>query len=134
MNTEKSISVIVGIIQSIVAVSAIPAGFLMILQPDGTKLGIPIEILGDSPFGDFFIPGLLLFTVIGLGQGFAAVSSFMQLIFYRTFGFILGIALVIWIIVQVYFINPIHFLQVIYFIIGITEVVLSLYLLNKKRI
>jgi hypothetical protein len=42
--------------------------------------------------------------------------------------------LVLWIIIQVYFVNPIHFLQVIYFILGIAEVVLSLFLLNSKKI
>ncbi len=134
MNTEKSISVALGIIQSLVAILAIPAGIAMVIKPDGSQLGIATEILNRSPFTDFFIPGLLLLSVIGLGQGFAAVSCFMKFSFYRTFGFILSIALVIWIVVQVYFINLIHFLQVIFFIIGITEVVLSLYLLNKKRI
>jgi hypothetical protein len=134
MKTKKSISVALGIIQSLVAITAIPAGYSMIIQPDGSKLGIATEILNESPFSDFFIPGLLLFTVIGLGQGFAAVFTFMKLSFYRTFGFVLGIALVIWIMVQVYFINLIHFLQVVLFIIGIVEVILSIYLLNTKKI
>ena len=134
LNTEKKISVVLGVIQSIVALSAIPAGLLMIIQPDGSKLGIPMEMLDASPFSDFLIPGLFLFLVNGLAQGFAVLSSFKQYEFYRTLGFILGIALVLWIMIQVYFINPVHFLQVIYFIIGIAEVVLSLYLLSKKRI
>ena len=134
VKAEKSISIALGIIQSIVAISALPAGILMILQPDGSKLGIPIELLGTSPFSDFFIPGLFLFIINGLAQGFAGLSSFLQFKFYRTLGFILGIVLVLWIIIQVYFINPIHYLQVIYFIFGIAEVVLSLYLLNIKKI
>ncbi len=134
LRSEKSISVTLGIIQSMVALSAIPAGLLMIIQPDGTKLGIPMEVLDASPFSDFLVPGLFLFLVNGLAQGFAGISSFMQYKFYRTLGFILGIVLVLWIMIQVYFINPIHFLQVIYFIIGIAEVVLSLYLLSKKKI
>lgn len=134
LRSEKSISVTLGIIQSMVALSAIPAGLLMIIQPDGTKLGIPMEVLDASPFSDFLVPGLFLFLVNGLAQGFAGISSFMQYKFYRTLGFILGIVLVLWIMIQVYFINPVHFLQVIYFIIGIAEVVLSLYLLSKKKI
>ena len=133
MKSEKTISVILGIIQSVVALSAIPAGLLIILQPDGSELGIPIGILDSSPFSDFLIPGLFLFAINGLGQGFAAFSSFKQYRFYRTLGFILGVALTLWIIIQVYFINPVHYLQVIYFVIGIAEVVLSLYLLNTKR-
>ncbi len=133
LNSEKSISVTLGIIQSIVAFSAIPAGILMVIQPDGSKLGIPMELLDASPFSDFFIPGLFLLVINGLAQGFAGLSSFNQFKFYRTLGFILGIVLVLWIIIQVYFINPIHYLQVIYFILGITEVVLALFLLNTKK-
>lgn len=132
LRSEKSISVTLGILQSLVALSAIPAGMLMIMQPDGSKLGIPIEMLDASPFSDFLIPGIFLFSINGLAQGFAGLSSFMQYKFYRTLGFILGIVLVLWIMIQVYFINPIHFLQVIYFIIGLIEVVLSVYLLNFK--
>lgn len=134
LKSEKSISTTLGIIQSLVALSAIPAGFLMIIQPDGSKLGIPLELLDASPFSDFFIPGLFLFLVNGLAQGFAGFSTLIQYKFYRTLGFILGIVLVLWIIIQVYFVNPIHFLQVIYFILGIAEVVLSLFLLNSKKI
>ena len=134
LKAEKSISVTLGIIQSVVALSAIPAGILMIIQPDGSRLGIPLELLDASPFSDFFIPGMFLFLINGLGQGFAGISSFIQFKFYRTLGFIFGIILILWIIIQVYFVNPIHFLQVIYFVFGIAEVVLALFLLNSKKI
>jgi len=57
---------ILGIIQSIVAIGAIPAGFLLVTQPDGKGLGMAIDFLQNSPFQDFFIPGLFLFIVNGL--------------------------------------------------------------------
>lgn len=127
-------SQILGYLQVIVAISAIPSGLLMILQPDGSKLGMPIEILQESPFSDFLIPGVLLFAINGIAQGFASLCTFKQYRFYRTLSFILGIALTIWIIFQVYFINPIHYLQIIYFMIGILQVILAINLLNKKQI
>lgn len=106
----------------------------MIIHPDGSKLGIPLEILDNSPFSNFFVPGLFLLLINGLGQGFAGLFSFMRYKFYKTLGFILGIVLVLWIIIQVYYVNPVHFLQLVYFIFGTSEVVLSLYLLNSKKI
>ena len=133
LNSEKNISVVLGVIQSIVALSAIPAGLLMIIQPDGTKLGIPMEILDASPFSDFLIPGLFLFLVNGLAQGFAAFYSFKKYSFYKIIGLIFGIVLILWIIIQVYFIHPIHFLQVIYFTIGVVEIVLSLFLIYRWK-
>ncbi len=134
MNSEKNISYILGVVQLLVAVLAIPSGFLMLLEPDGSGLGLLLEILQDSPFTNFIIPGLFLFTIIGIAQGFAALSSFRQFSYYRTLGFILGILLIMWIMVQIFYIGLTHFLQVIFFFIGIAEVILSVYLLNTKKI
>ncbi len=134
MNSEKYISFVLGIVQLIVALLAIPSGFLMLLNPNGSGLGLSLDILQESPFTNFIIPGLFLLTVNGIAQGFAALSSFRQFSYYRTLGFILGIILVLWIMVQIYFIGLIHFLQVIFFFIGIAEVILSVYLLNTKKI
>ncbi len=134
MNSEKYISSILGIVQLLVALLAIPSGTLMLLKPDGSGLGLSLDILQDSPFTNFIIPGLFLFIVNGLAQALAFFSSFKRLSFYRTLGFILGILLIIWIMVQIFYIGLTHFLQVIFFFIGIAEVILSVYLLNTKKI
>lgn len=41
-------------------------GGLLMIQPDGSLLGMQKNWLGNSVFSDYFIPGLLLFTMIGL--------------------------------------------------------------------
>ena len=46
--------------------SAIYGGWMLIIDPSGASLGIPIELLEGSPFKKYFIPGLLLFVVIGI--------------------------------------------------------------------
>lgn len=48
---------ILGIIQAFVAIGAIPAGYSMIVEPNGSGLGMTTEILAGSPFTNFFIPG-----------------------------------------------------------------------------
>jgi len=124
---------ILGIIQSIVAIGAIPAGFLMIAQPDGTGLGMAIDFLQNSPFQDFFIPGLFLFIVNGLFNLVAAILSFLKNKFSGILGIVLGATLVLWISVQVYFISLVSFMQPLFFCIGIFEIVISFLIIQKNK-
>jgi hypothetical protein len=123
---KKKRGVLLGTIQTIVAVGAITAGLSMIFQPDGRGIGISTDILLGSPFKNFFIPGLFLFFINGLFHGFGAILSFKRHKYAKTLGLILGIILLVWICVQVYFISLTHFLQPTFFFIGIIEIVLSL--------
>lgn len=41
----KRISIFLGIIQVIIAIGAIPAGLSMIIEPDGTGVGMSTEVL-----------------------------------------------------------------------------------------
>lgn len=40
--------------------SALPAGIMMIADPSGMKMGLPLEMLDQTPFHDFLIPAILL--------------------------------------------------------------------------
>ena len=40
--------------------SALPPGVLMILDPSGVNMGLPPEMLDQSPFENFRVPGVLL--------------------------------------------------------------------------
>lgn len=128
----KRIALYLGIVQLFIAIGAIPAGLLMIIEPDGTGLGMSTGMLSGSPFHDFFIPGLFLLIVNGLFHAFGGVLSLKSNQYAGNVGIILGIFLLIWICVQVYYINPIHILQIIYFVIGIIELLLG-YKLNALR-
>lgn len=108
-------------------------GLAAILNPLA-PLGMSVEALQHSPFANFLIPGLILFTVLGLGNLVAALV-FLRNSAYR--GCVSGIfswALVIWIIVQCVMLNGIHFLHVLFFLIGTVEVVLSTVLMFKKQL
>lgn len=132
---KRNLHLILGIIQALVALGAIPAGYLMLAEPDGKSLGMTVDVLAGTPFKDFFIPGLFLFTVNGLCNLAGSVLCFFKFSYAPAIGIALGSALVIWISVQVFSIGLTHFLQPGYFIIGIIEIILS-YLLaiqNKKN-
>jgi len=114
-----------GLIQAFVAAGALPAGYSMLREPGGHGLGMTTAILAGSPFTDFFIPGLFLFVVNGLMNLFSSVLCFIKSGYAPVSGIILGIALLIWVLIQVYSIGLTHFLQPTFFIIGCIEIILS---------
>ena len=122
-----------GIIQLIIAIGSIPAGLSMILQPDGVALGMSTEILTESPFQDFFIPGLLLLFVIGLLQAIAAFLSFGRHQYAGVFGVVMGDILIGWISFQIYFIGLIHVLQPLFLLIGVVEAVLGFLVIAQRK-
>lgn len=121
-----------GFIQLFVGIGAIPAGLSMILEPSGNGIGMTTEILINTPFDSFFIPGIFLFIVNGLSNILCSIISFRKNKLAGICGIILGTFLVLWIIIQIYLIGLIHFLQPLFFIIGIVEIILG-YRYNTKR-
>jgi hypothetical protein len=130
---KQQLHIALGIIQAFVALGAIPAGFSMIIQPDGTGLGMTTKFLQDSPFTDFFIPGLFLFTMNGLANLIVSILTFRKNKYSGKLGLILGLLLLGWIAIQVWSTGYISFMQPLFFGIGVLEIVLA-YLLLKTKI
>lgn len=122
----KRLAVVLGILQCFVAVMAVPAGLSMVLEPDGSGIGLPTEILETSPFRDYLIPGLFLFVFNGMFQVVGAVASFRKSKYTGILGLGLGTILFFWILIQVYFTGLVHFLQSMFFMIAIIEIMLGL--------
>jgi hypothetical protein len=110
-----------GILQLFIGLGAVVCGFLMFIQPDGSLLGLPLNMLHGSPFENFLVPGILLFLVNGLGNMVSAVLSFKQHDLAGFTGIIFGLGLVVWLFVQVSMIGGGHWLQNFYFVLGIIE-------------
>jgi hypothetical protein len=127
----KRVSIFLGIIQVIISIGAIPAGLSMIIEPNGSGVGMSTEVLLTSPFQDFFLPGIFLLIVNGLFNAIGAFLSFTRNKYAGIFGLMLGIILLLWISIQVYFIGLTHFLQPLFFVIGIIEIVLGYYFIFK---
>ena len=130
---KKTLFIIFGIIQLIVALGAIPAGYSLMTVPDGSGLGMSVKLLAGSPFRDFFVPGLVLFVVNGWFNLINAALCFFRSWMALKIGLCLGIGLFIWVSVQVYSIGLNSFLQPAFFLIGIAEVILSLSLLKNSQ-
>lgn len=116
-----------------VGIGAMAGGLAAILNPQ-EPLGAPIELLQNSPFSNFLIPGIILFTVIGLGNVISAITLRLRFKFQGYVSVVFSGALVIWIIVQCIMINSIVFLHVLFFIIGLIQSVLSALIIFEQRL
>lgn len=121
------------ILHAFVGIGAMGGGMMAILNPQGPG-GMPTESLSNSPFRDFLIPGIILFTVIGLGNVLCALSIHFKLKYQGYISSIISWALVIWIIVQCIMLQTIVSLHVIFFIIGLVEAFLSFIVLFAQRL
>ena len=117
-------------LQGFVALSAIPSGLLMMIFPRGVVKEMPISMLEGSPFRDFFWPGLILFTVIGLGHALALFLGLKRHRILEPAAAAMGLGLMIWIFVQVSMIGGGHWLQNLYFALGTAEVSLAVMLMK----
>lgn len=51
-------------------ITASYGGLSLMIYPDGSGLGLPLYLLGETPFRNYFIPGLLLLLTNGLSSLF----------------------------------------------------------------
>jgi len=129
---KRRLHLILGIILAFVALGALPAGFSMIRHPDGSGLGMTADYLKNSPFKDFLVPGIFLFSVNGVLNLAGAILCFLRSRYASTVGLMLGVSLMIWIGVQVRAIGLTSFMQPMFFIIGMAEITLGMLIIRQK--
>jgi len=117
----------------LVAIFAFFGGWAAISRPL-YPFGISTDMLANSPFDTFLIPGLLLVIVIGLGQLVAAASILFRSHYQAYVSFCAGGVLVIWLLVQVLMIWTIEVLHIVTAVIACIQVALSLALMFKERL
>ncbi len=122
---KKSLFNGLGVLQALIGVGAVAGGLGLALDPSGARLGVPLELLAETPFATFLIPGIVLFAVNGLGSLVGAVASFARHRYAGEAAMALGAFLVAWILVQVYWMSGFHWLHWLYLSLGIAEAVLG---------
>ena len=120
--------------------SATPSGLMLVLDPTGGRMQMPLDMLRGTPFPNFLIPGLLLSIVLGLGAFFVLaclltrpdwgwaqrLNPFREQHWAWTASAAFGLALMIWITVQVLMIGLGAFIQVFYFGVWLAILLLTL--------
>ncbi|MBD3386033.1 hypothetical protein GF407_14045 [candidate division KSB1 bacterium] len=81
--------------------SGIGGGIGLLLDPTGASMNIPLRWLEGSPFQTYLIPGVVLFTVLGLFP-LACFVGLLKRSRMAWFGaLLLAVALIIWILVEI---------------------------------
>ena len=89
------------------AVNAFAGGYYGLAGAEG----VPTEWLEGSPFRDYHIPSLILFTVVGGALLFAATAVFGRLRIARRAALAAGVIVLGWITVQVAIIGYVSWMQ-----------------------
>ena len=124
----------------VLGVSALIPGAMFMLAPDGHLIQMPMSNLQDSPFRDYFIPGLLLFCFVGVFPVLVAyglwrmpawnwpnvINPFKAQHWSWAGSLAAGVILLIWITAQVFLIRSVAFLHYLYWCWGIVVLLLTL--------
>ena len=133
-NTNFNMKVYIGLgaIQAFIGLGALGGGFMLVRDPSGSALELPMSLLEGSPFPDFLIPGMFLLAVNGVGSMIGAGLSFTRRRYAQEIAIVLGAILVAWIVIQVVIISSFHWLHVLYFILGVVELGIGLYIRRRR--
>jgi uncharacterized membrane protein len=105
---------------------------MLVIDPSGRALGVPLSFLEGSPFPDFLVPGIFLLVVNGVGSLIGAGFSFTRRRYAQETAIVLGAILVAWIVIQVILIRSFSWMHVLYFILGVIELGIGLYIRRRR--
>jgi hypothetical protein len=128
------------------ALSGLFGGIALLLSPSGDLIQIPLWLLSQTPFKNFFIPGMILSLLLGFYPAvvFYGLISRAELKCLEIFNIYpeqkgawtaslyIGIMLVLWIDFEIYFIGYVHYIQTAYALLGVLIIVLTLTPAVKK--
>jgi hypothetical protein len=57
-----------------IGAGALISGTMLFLSPDGALMGMPTDLLEGTPFSSYLVPGIILFTFVGVFSVFAGYS------------------------------------------------------------
>jgi len=117
---------------------AIGGGGVLIVSPSGELMGMPLSIIQNSPFINFLIPGMILFTVLGImpvilmyalikkpkWQLPEFLNVFNDMYWAWSYSVYTGFALIIWIQTEMIVMKTVHWSQSLYMGIALLLVTL----------
>jgi hypothetical protein len=88
------------VLEIFLGIGALFGGLQFILAPDGHLLGTPLSMLAGTPFHSFLVPGVLLFTFVGVGPIVAAAITARRSAIGPLAALAVGVTLMVWITVE----------------------------------
>ena len=130
---QNNIRIIAIVFLFIIGLNALAAGYSFITEPSGSGLGISTDYLRYSPFRDYFIPGIILFTAIGIFSIVAAIMAIKRKNIYPLFLFTEGCLLLGWIVIQVLMVKDINWMHITCFCVGIVLILGGIMTVPKQN-
>jgi hypothetical protein len=128
------------------SLGAFYGGIVLIISPDGSFFNMPSELLSNSPFKSFLIPGIILLTTFGIFPIFVIYGLIKKpesIIFNKlnllydyhfawTFAVYIGFEQIIWINFQTLIFNSVDIIHTIYSSLGIIIICIALLPQTRK--
>lgn len=122
------------------ALGAIGGGLVLIISPDGKLMGMPLSMLANSPFKSFLIPGIILFSILGIAPMLLILALlkkpvskiaerfnfFSNMHWSWTYSIYVAFALILWIQIQMAFLSAVSWLHTFYMFLAIGIIFISL--------
>ena len=128
------------ILLGFLGLGAIGGGGILIISPTGELLGIPLSELKNSPFDSFLVPGIILFTVLGLFPLLLIgallkkpkfrlaehINLYKDMHWSWTFSLYIAFALIGWIQIQMVLLQSVHWLHAFYMFYAVVIILVAL--------
>ncbi|MEH6745286.1 MAG: hypothetical protein V7670_00475 [Maribacter arcticus] len=129
------------ILLGFLGLGAISGGVLLIISPTGEMLGLPITEFKNLPFQNFMIPGIILFTVLGIiplllipalikkpdSRLADRLNLFKDMHWSWTYSIYVAFALIGWIQIQLIFLqSAVYWLHTFYIFYGLLIILIAL--------
>lgn len=112
-------------------VGAVVGGWILMIDPSGTQMQLPLDYLKHIPFKDYFIPGLILFVANGLLSFVVLIATVAKGRFYTQMLIVQGAILSGWIMIQILMVQDVYYLHYLMGSVGLALMGLGFVLSNK---
>jgi hypothetical protein len=119
------------VLVSFLALTATFSGMVMMGNPDGAIMNLPLSLLEGTPFKNYFVPGLFLMVLVGLVNMVAVVTNMRRSNSRYNWAIAGGFMICGWIMAQVVLIRTLHWLHFVYFITGMLVILIAFQLKGK---
>lgn len=117
-----------------VAITAIPCGILLMIQPDGHLLQLNLNLVSQSIFHNYFLPGLALAIPVGAVNFYATMLNWKK--HYRApfWSGIGGLMIIVFEVVEIMVIQSYNWMQILYLLLGFFIVLMALQIKHRELI
>ena len=127
-------------LMAFLGLGAIGGGGGLIISPSGELIKMPLFLLKDSPFNNFLIPGIILFSVIGVVPILLIIALlkkpesklaerfnfFQDMHWSWSYTVYIGFALIFWIQIQMAIISGVHWAHTFYVFLAVIIIFVAL--------